>query len=196
MLHHSIAHGPTSGPPNPASPAERRAAPSSLAYIGIYYIYIYIYIYMYVCIYIYIYMCVCMYIYIYIHTYTYLHMPSSPAPTASSPTARATARRRRGRPFIYIYIYIYTHTLLVINFRPLHLCYLYSMFNHNYVKYHIIVCLCKGGRQALLREQRRVLVGWANNHFNNLHFIISLETQQITTCSQHTITNCLCLFET
>ena len=148
----------------------------------------YVYIFIYICV------CVCIYIYIYTHTHIY---------TCLRVRRRRPLRPQRGRQrdvveggLLYIYIYIYTHTLLVINFRPLHLCYLYSMFNHNYVKYHIIVCLCKGGRQALLREQRRVLVGWANNHFNNLHFIISLETQQITTCSQHTITNCLCLFET
>ena len=27
------------------------------------------------------------------------------------------------------------------------------------------------------------IIGWYNNNFNNLHFIISLETTNITTCA-------------
>ena len=34
-----------------------------------------------------------------------------------------------------------------------------------------------------MKANRSFVIGWSNNHFNNLHFIISLETTQITTCA-------------
>ena len=40
------------------------------------------------------------------------------------------------------------------------------------------------------------LIGWSNNHVNNLHFIISLETTQITTCAAESSFMCCVAVET
>ena len=32
-------------------------------------------------------------------------------------------------------------------------------------------------------------IGWSNTHFNNLHFIISFETNNNATCFKHTVTS-------
>ena len=41
-------------------------------------------------------------------------------------------------------------------------------------------------------QKQPAFVGWSNNHFNNLHFISSLGTNEQTnkTCFKHTMTSC------
>ena len=38
------------------------------------------------------------------------------------------------------------------------------------------------------------IIGWSNNHFNNLHVKVSLKTKEITTCAaDKSSTCCVCL---
>ena len=72
---------------------------------------------------------------------------------------------------VYIYIYIYTHTVLCIG-----MC------------IYIYIYREREGENDMRRWRttssrgvaQRGFIGWANNHFNNLHLINSLETKNNT----------------
>ena len=47
----------------------------------------------------------------------------------------------------------------------------------------IILFTIMGVRYHVLGANILYSIGWSDNHFNNLHFILSLEAQDITTCA-------------
>ena len=44
-----------------------------------------------------------------------------------------------------------------------------------------VLCLFHAGTPPLEAAKIIVVIGWSNNHFNDLHFRISLETKETTT---------------
>ena len=67
---------------------------------------------------------------------------------------------------IYIYIYIYTH---------LYSCLLLRIYIYIYNVCPQKVESQEGGGDARSGVEERTFKGWSNNHFNNLHVILSLE---------------------
>ena len=147
------------------------------------------------------YVCVCMYIYIYIHTH-------AGSVTAYYVTSYYTVLQYI---YIYIYIHIERerYMCLRIMLRRSILCYItlqYSILHYIMLYYeYVIVYYCmlyhikdsfmevvlirttpvssamEKSTQGIQRRLLNRFVGWANNRFDNLHIIISLETKSLQT---------------
>ena len=79
---------------------------------------------------------------------------------------------------------------------------MYAWYNINICMHGIISIYVRAERvptllgpcASSLRRGGLTIVGWSNNHFNDLHFILPLETNKTTTCAaERSLINCVCL---
>ena len=148
-------------------------------YLSLYiYIYIHMFVHKQIHIYIYIYVCMCViYIYIYIYIYTHTHVAG-----LQEKIKTMTRGRSRGISLLQVYLYVwcihayihdYTHIICILT-----VCVRLSLF----ASLSPSLCqalLSRRGFPAMklgVRRTQSMPLGWSNNHFNNLHFRISLET--------------------
>ena len=172
--------------------------------------YIYTHTYKYIYIYIYVNVNIHMYIYIYIyqHTYIYIYIYVAAGEVAVQRLpAQGDRRAEQLRldvadllfcylfgflylfdTYVYIHIYIYTYIMACV-FIYICMCLIICVFNYLLIcLYHLDVAdgeLLARLHRAVRDEHcevadREPRIGWANNHFNNLHFRRMFETKKNT----------------